>query len=628
MMSQDRSHGTTDRRLTTQTSSVPIPVSLASAISIPAGGRSALARSCDSHGWSIQAGAELLALIFMLGLCVALSACGGASGGGGGGGAEPFAEISPKDLTYDSQIVGTASAPETSTLTNTGTAALNITSVSITGTAAGDFSQTNNCPAALSPGANCSINVTFTPSANGDRIASITIADNAANTPQSLSVGGDGTGSSNVGNCAGSVLPQSQMDVTSQLSYANTAAGVDVMQLTSSGCNRFYYFDVPAYSSAVNEIVYTNFITNMGNNVLAANPDGENAAILSPSGSGEQAFVSPDGSLAYYARPIPVGTPGGSDIFGGLLNDNPFRELRFTDLDAAPQAGLTVWEISTSSPDPAGGQDIAFSPDLLLHIVPTQCAPQSPPCAITSYTLNDPESATTFHRIRLNPKYPNIVMYKRNGDCVDGTNTVCPELWLVDLNTCTTHTCAASNIVNVVQNLPVPAGVTPKAGHVIWSPDGLDIAFSESDIGDFWIARNVVTADGTLNLTNGQIPQSSLQELGPLVVAGISQITANYCVFPHDWSESNREPIACISGPASLSTPTTFYLLSSDGKGTMKLLAASDAQVLTINGTPMPQFAQDDQHLLFNSDRNTGTAAMPINEVEVYLISGFTLTVP
>jgi hypothetical protein len=60
--------------------------------------------------------------------------------------------------------------------------------------------------------------------------------------------------------------------------------------------------------------------------------------------------------------------------------------------------------------------------------------------------------------------------------------------------------------------------------------------------------------------------------------------------------------------------------MSSDGKGTMKLLAASDAQVLTINGTPLPRFAEDNTHLLFNSDR-TGS-------VQVYRISGFTLTVP
>src|SRR5208282_4511959 len=182
--------------------------------------------------------------------------------------------------------------------------------------------------------------------------------------------------------------------------------------------NRFYYFDVPTYSSVVNEIVYTDFVTNSGNNVLTANPDGTNAAVLPPTRTGNQAFVSPDGTLVYYDKPEPNGaTPNGSDIFGGFLNGNPFQELQITNLDAAPMAGLSVWEISTSSPDPAGGQDIAFSPDTLMHFVHVPTS--GPSQLLPTITLSDPEcpnasTCATFHRIRLNPKFPNIVMYKRN----------------------------------------------------------------------------------------------------------------------------------------------------------------------------------------------------------------------
>ena len=117
----------------------------------------------------------------------------------------------------------------------------------------------------------------------------------------------------------------------------------------------------------------------------------------------------------------------------------------------------------------------------------------------------------------------------------------------------------------------------------------------------------MVNSNGTLN------DAFTLQELGPF-----TNMTADYCVFPPDWPTSTV--LACIAGPASPSDAKTLYLMSSDGKGTTKLLAASDAPVLTINGTPMPQFAQDDQHLMFNSDR-TGIP-------QIYLITGFTLTVP
>jgi len=60
--------------------------------------------------------------------------------------------------------------------------------------------------------------------------------------------------------------------------------------------------------------------------------------------------------------------------------------------------------------------------------------------------------------------------------------------------------------------------------------------------------------------------------------------------------------------------------MSSDGQGTTKILTGTDAQVLTIDGTPMPEFVQDGEHLMFNSDR-TGVP-------QIYLVSGFTLTLP
>ena len=95
-------------------------------------------------------------------------------------------------------------------------------------------------------------------------------------------------------------------------------------------------------------------------------------------------------------------------------------------------------------------------------------------------------------------------------------------------------------------------------------------------------------------------------------------MTADYCVFPPDWPASTI--LACLAGPASPIYAKYFYLLSTDGTGTTKLLSSSDAPVLGISGTPMPRFAQDDTHILFNSDKTGG--------VQVYVISGFTLTVP
>jgi hypothetical protein len=76
---------------------------------------------------------------------------------------------------------------------DTGNAALSIKSITITGADAGDFAQSNNCGNSVAPRANCTISVTFTPSASGIRTGTLTITDNAAGGSQALSLTGIGT---------------------------------------------------------------------------------------------------------------------------------------------------------------------------------------------------------------------------------------------------------------------------------------------------------------------------------------------------------------------------------------------------------------------------------------------------
>jgi hypothetical protein len=108
----------------------------------------------------------------------------------------PVASLSTSSLSFANQNVGTSSVAQVVTLTNTGTGAMAITALGITGTNSGDFSQANNCPvspATLAPGANCMFSVKFTPTATGSRAASISITDNAAGSPQSVLLSGNGT---------------------------------------------------------------------------------------------------------------------------------------------------------------------------------------------------------------------------------------------------------------------------------------------------------------------------------------------------------------------------------------------------------------------------------------------------
>ncbi len=119
-----------------------------------------------------------------------------AYGGGGGGGGPipptPTAFLSPAILTYGQQNLGSTSAAQTVTLSNIGSAALSVSGIALSGTNAGDFAQTNNCSNGVAAGGNCSIGVTFTPSAVGSRTASLTITDNAGGSPQTVGITGTG----------------------------------------------------------------------------------------------------------------------------------------------------------------------------------------------------------------------------------------------------------------------------------------------------------------------------------------------------------------------------------------------------------------------------------------------------
>ncbi len=110
-----------------------------------------------------------------------------------GTGTTPSVALLPTDLAFGNQKVGTSSSTQPVTLTNSGTGALTITSIKITGTNLADFSQTNNCGTSLLAGSTCTLNVGFTPHGTGPRSAAVSVTDNAGGSPQKVTLSGTGT---------------------------------------------------------------------------------------------------------------------------------------------------------------------------------------------------------------------------------------------------------------------------------------------------------------------------------------------------------------------------------------------------------------------------------------------------
>lgn len=87
--------------------------------------------------------------------------------------------FSASSLTYGVLQVGLISPSQTVTVTNVSRHASKFTSIA----GSGDFSESNTCPVTLNAGQNCTITVTFRPTAAGTRTGAVTLKDNDPGSP-------------------------------------------------------------------------------------------------------------------------------------------------------------------------------------------------------------------------------------------------------------------------------------------------------------------------------------------------------------------------------------------------------------------------------------------------------------
>jgi len=138
----------------------------------------------------------------------------------------------PASRTFASQTVGTSSASQSFTFSNTsgpgGT--ITISGKALSGANPGDYSFTDNCPSLLLSGLNCTANVTFTPTAAGTRNATLAFTDNATGSPQSVAMTGTG-----VAQAPGVSLNPTSLNFGDQtLSTTSTARSI-ILTNTGSG---------------------------------------------------------------------------------------------------------------------------------------------------------------------------------------------------------------------------------------------------------------------------------------------------------------------------------------------------------------------------------------------------------
>jgi hypothetical protein len=104
---------------------------------------------------------------------------------------------SPSTLSFASTAVGATSA-QTVTVSNPGSTAVSMSSVGVTG----PFSETNNCGTSLAAGANCTVSVTFAPTAAGSATGTLSVNSSAPGSPLTVALSGTGTATSSNTNLA------------------------------------------------------------------------------------------------------------------------------------------------------------------------------------------------------------------------------------------------------------------------------------------------------------------------------------------------------------------------------------------------------------------------------------------
>ncbi len=112
-----------------------------------------------------------------------------------GTGTQPALSTSVTALAFGGQRVGTTSASQRITVTNTGAGALDVSAVSLLGSDAADYMlAADYCSGrAVAPGLSCTIDVVFVPGGTGAHAATLAIRSDAPTSPDQVSVSGSGT---------------------------------------------------------------------------------------------------------------------------------------------------------------------------------------------------------------------------------------------------------------------------------------------------------------------------------------------------------------------------------------------------------------------------------------------------
>ena len=136
----------------------------------------------------------------------------------------PAASLLPAMLAFGNQNLNTPSASQALTYTNSGNAALTITSI----VASAGYSEVDNCAGMIAAGAFCTVNVTFQPTVAGPDPGTVTATDNAGGSPRVITLTGTGVATAPVATLLPAMLAFGNQRI-------NTPSASKALTYTNSG---------------------------------------------------------------------------------------------------------------------------------------------------------------------------------------------------------------------------------------------------------------------------------------------------------------------------------------------------------------------------------------------------------
>ena len=296
--------------------------------------------------------------------------------------------FTPTSVGFGNQVINTTSAIRKVTVTSSGGAAVNFTSIA---TDNSDYAETNNCPSSLAAGAKCTVSVTFTPSKLGADSGNIVFTDDASGSPQTVPLTGNGVApatlmpaSGNFGNVAeGTPSAPRNFTLTNNQSVALnissiTTSNPDYAQTNTCGGS------VAAHGHCTISVTFTPSILGTETGTLT----------VSDSASNSPQTASMTGTGVVPATLMPT-----SANFGNVPQGTPSSAKNFTLTNNAV-AALSISSITTSNPDYTQtntcGSSLAGKSHCTISVTftPSNIGTETGTLTVTDGALNSPQTAS------------------------------------------------------------------------------------------------------------------------------------------------------------------------------------------------------------------------------------------